>query len=193
MSESTPTGGSNGSNPHHHNNNNNCSANSTANGKKKRQKFPRNDPTDLCEGIDFDQFDAMVPGMDKTNAFVCGSDNQVEQHITARKKLADWVGTCKDYKNAMVHCLKSKTVPTFAEPTPPKPDSEGGTTPKPQMERCTIKLQKNWDNEEQWEESRGRLFRTILSICTAPLRNKLEGTPSSMIWKRTTMSMVCWI
>ena len=69
---------------------------------------------------------------------------------------------------------KSKTVPTFAEPTPPKPDAEGGTTPKPLME-CTIKSRKVWDDEDQWEESRGRLFRTILSICTAPLCNKLAG------------------
>ena len=164
---------SNGGSNSHSNINN--STNSTTNGKKKRQKFPRNEPTDLHEGIDFDQFDAMVPGMDETNAFVCGSDNQVEQCITARKKLADWVGTCKDCKNAMVHCPKSKTVPTFAEPTPPKPDAEGGTMPKPQMERYTIKLRKVWDDEEQWEESRGRLFRTVLSICTTPLRNKLEG------------------
>ena len=67
----------------------------------------------MHEGIDFDQFDANVPGMDKTNAFVCGSDNQVEQHIATRKKLVDWVGTCEDYKNAMVHCLKKQNCAHF--------------------------------------------------------------------------------
>ena len=56
MSNLTPTDSHQGNA-----NNNNNTASSTTNGKKKRQKFPQNVPADLCEGIDFDQFDAMVP------------------------------------------------------------------------------------------------------------------------------------
>ena len=77
MLESTPMERSNGGSNSHNNNNN--STNSTTNGKKKRHKFPHNEPTDLYEGIDFDQFDAMVPGMDKTNVLVNSHSLQLKK------------------------------------------------------------------------------------------------------------------
>ena len=38
-----------------------------------------------------------------------------------------------------------------------------------------MKLQKMIDDEEEWLESKGRLFRTVLSLRSRPLRNMMEG------------------
>ena len=38
-----------------------------------------------------------------------------------------------------------------------------------------MKLRKCLSDEEDWEESKGRLFRTIAQLCTIALQNKLES------------------
>ena len=87
----------------------------------------------------------------------------------------DWVGTSKECKNSMHDYLTEGTEPEFKEPEEPTPAREGDPISKPQMEKYSIKLRKYLSDEEDWEESKGRLFRTIVQLCTIALQNKLES------------------
>ena len=119
--------------------------------------------------------ESMAPGLDKSIVFVCGSLHQIEKFLRARKTIVDWVGTSKEHKNSMHDCLTEGTEPELKEPEEPRPAKEGDPISKPQMEKCSIELRKCLSDEEDWEESKGGSFRTIVQLCTIALQNKLES------------------
>ena len=158
MTESTPTG--TGSNE----------------GSNKMKKFSHNTGNAgvFMKG-DAMKCEAMVPGMDKSNVFVYGQGSQVDKCLKTRKAFTNWVGTSKDCSNAMCTHLTKGTEPKFEEPAEPTPPAAGGSIAKPQMERHTIKLKKCITDEEEWTESKGRLFRTVFQLCAPALQDKLDG------------------
>ena len=163
MTESTPTDPQQGNN------------------KKKKQQFSK---PGVIPGMTDARLESMVPGLDKSIMFVCGSPHQIEKFLRARKAIVDWVGTSKEYKNSMHDYLTEGTEPEFKEPEEPTPAREGDPISKPQMEKYSIKLRKYLSDEEDWEESKGRLFRTIVQLCTIALQNKLESKAKHSDLKR---------
>ena len=119
--------------------------------------------------------ESMVPGLDESIVFVCGSPHQIEKFLWARKAIVEWVGTFKEHKKSRHDCLTEGTEPEFWEPEEPTPAREGNPMSKPQIEKRTMKLRKNLSGKEDWEESKGGSFRTIVQLCTVALQNKLES------------------
>ena len=109
--------------------------------------------------------------MSKENVFLYGVAGQVERFLQSSRGLIDWVGASKEYKNIMSTYLIRKHEPTFDEPTPPK----GDKPTMAELERYKMQLRKQMDDQEEWIESKGRLFRTTINLCSRPLRNKLES------------------
>ena len=165
MSDSTPTEGSNGGSNH----------------KEKKQQFSK---PGVTPGMTDARLESMVTGLDKSIRFVYGSPHQIEKFLRARKAIVDWVGTSKEYKNSMHDYLTEGTEPEFKEPEEPTPAREGDPISKPQMEKHSIKLRKCLSDEEDWEESKGRSFRTIVQLCTIALQNKLESEAKCSDLKR---------
>ena len=121
------------------------------------------------------RFEANLPGMYKDNIFVYGVNGQVERYLKSRRGLIEWVGMSKEYRNAMSIYLIKKVEPTFDEPEEPKPAKEGNAVSTAQMERYKMKLRRSLDDSDEWTESKGRLFRTTITLCSRPLKNKLES------------------
>ena len=120
------------------------------------------------------RYEANLPGMSKENVFLYGVAGQVERYLKSVRGLIDWVGASKEYKNIMSTYLMKKEEPTFDEPDEPEPSKEGNIS-MAKMERYKMQLRKQMDDQDEWNESKGRLFRTTINLCSRPLRNKLES------------------
>ena len=93
--------------------------------------------------------------------------------MKARKGLIEWVGTSKEYNNAMCNYLNEKVEPTFPEPTNP-----GKNATIAQVKIFSMMFKEKRTDKEEWEESKGRLFRSpVVQLCAPPMKNKLESDP----------------
>ena len=118
-------------------------------------------------------FKANLPDMPADNVFVFGQPGQVSQFLKAEKGLFDWIG--RNSTNEMFNYIKKGVAPTFPEPKEPagdKPDDKPSTA---QLEKYKMQLKMSMEKEEKFTQDKGRLFRSIKSLCSPALQHKLEA------------------
>ena len=115
------------------------------------------------------QFKANLTDMPSDNVFVYGTPGQVAQFLKAEKGLREWIG--RNSTNEMYTYIKEGTEPTFTEPVEPSGDAI--STAK--MEKYKMQLKMSMEKKERYQQDKGRLFRSIHSLCSPALQHKLEA------------------
>ena len=118
------------------------------------------------------KFKATLPDMPPDNVFMCGNHAQVPQFVKAEKGLREWIG--RNSTNEMYNYIKDGTEPTFTEPAEPTADKGEKISPA-KMEKYKMQLKMSMEKKEKFEQDKGRLFRSITSLCTPALQQKLEA------------------
>ena len=119
------------------------------------------------------QFKANPPDMPSDNVFVFGQPGQVPQFLKAEKGLHDWIG--RNSTNEMFNYIKKGVTPTFPEPAEPAGDKPEDKPSTAQIEKYKMQLKMSMEKEEKFTQDKGRLFRSIKSLCSPALQHKLEA------------------
>jgi len=107
---------------------------------------------------------------EKSSVYTYGVPGQIERYIKTTKMIAEHVG--KTFGKEMWRLVNDREETDFKEPKDP-----GDSATRGALERYKMLLKAHLDDKKEYEKQKAKVFRLIMSQCSAAMKAKIESLP----------------